>query len=91
MEQWKVAGVVEEMVDGPVRRRWVGGSRQIIIPTQYYNCLHVTSVERESSAYPARFVALHCTVTRLWVLVVVMVRWEVSWSEMIIVPPVLHG
>jgi hypothetical protein len=48
VEQWKVAGVVEEMVAGPVRRRWVGGSRQIIMPTQYYNCLHVTSVERES-------------------------------------------
>jgi hypothetical protein len=35
VEQWKVAGVVDEMVAGPVRRRWVGGSREIIIPTQY--------------------------------------------------------
>jgi hypothetical protein len=89
VEQWKVAGVVEEMVAGPVRRRWDGGSRQIIIPTQYYNCLHVTSVERESSAYPARLVALQCTVTRLWVFAVVMISWEVSWSEITIVPPLL--
>ena len=47
-EQKKVAGEVREMVDGPVRRRWVGGSRhEIMLTPYYYDSLHVTIMERE--------------------------------------------